>query len=156
MQGQRVLRLAVVAVTALTIAVAVAGPATAGSATSGKIYRGTVPYSKKICAEAVIRDTADNLSWTTVWTSSLCTNSTTVPSGYLGTMALGYKDGSYCDNTGWIYNSVTSSLIGVSSGLCSNPAGTQEFYTKADSRAWDTGIGGYRDYLRVTSPSQNY
>lgn len=128
------------------------------TATSGRIWRGSPGNSYNVCAEAVIRDTADNVAYIIAQDlgSGCWSDNNSRPSGWLGTKAIGLRDGGYCGTTGWYYNSSSTWMFGVGSHLCSNPGGVQEFYTKADTRAWNSSTTSYVDYLQITSPSQNY
>jgi hypothetical protein len=95
----------------LVVLVALGGVAVA-TATSGKQFRGTVAAGKDVCAESVIRDTADNLAWTSTWNYTSCTSAVMSLSGHLGAAALGYRDGGYCGWTGWVYNSGSTPAFG--------------------------------------------
>lgn len=110
------------------------------------------------CLQGQIVDTADNRSYTESLTYTYgCSGSySSVPSGYLGANAYGYRDGTFCGSTGWYYSAVSTSLFGVGSHLCSNPAGVQTFFTNAYARHWDESGGLYVQGGPWASPSQNY
>jgi len=105
------------------------------------------------CQEAVIASVADNRAYTTSWYTG-CITAKNSSSGYLGVRAAGYRDGYFCNVTSWYYNSSTTWSFGVGTELCSNPPGTQSFYTQADSRYWNGS--SYTNFTETNSPSQNY
>jgi hypothetical protein len=108
------------------------------------------------CTQATIEDVATNMSHVRAHNGSLCTSPLRVlPTGWLGVRAHGLRDGTYCGDTSWWSSNRADSAWWVKQQLCSNPAGTQEFWTVADTRMFD-GSSGYFTHLNIESPSQNY
>jgi hypothetical protein len=137
------------------------------TATSGDVYKLTTgPYGSTYvdnCLKATITTGADNIADIYSFSDkepSRCDGSYaySMPGGYLGIDASGYKNGAYCGSTGYYYNSGPTSGIGVGSKICSNPFGLQTFYTVATGEVWDY----YYTYWHyaytgtVASPNQNY
>ena len=126
------------------------------TASSGFIFKGNV-NGKATCTEAIIADVADNKGWTYVFSAGACSTAQTVPSGHIGVRIRGWRNGGICANWGlYNYNSGTAHAIGVGGKLCSNPAGSQDFQTQANSHRWSTDCGCYFVHSLVTSPAQNY
>ena len=65
-----------------------------------------------------------------------CASNLTLPSGYLGARAQGYRDGQYCGQSSWSYSNVAAWGWQVWVWACSNPSGLQEFYTRANGKLW--------------------
>lgn len=114
------------------------------------------------CAEAIIADVADfkafNNSYAPV--GAYCSTSQSVPPGYLAVFVFGYRNGQYCGQTGIAYNSTYASSFGVGGFICSNPAGSQSFFSSA-SVGYYAGPSypynnGYAYYPPTVSPSQAY
>ncbi len=129
------------------------GTSALATATSGRVYKSNVAGTR-VCTEAVIADTADNKGYTTTW-SATCTSTNSKPSGYLGIRIRGVRDGGLWSSwTSWAVNSSTTWSMGVGGKLCSNPSGTQEFQTEAESKFWYSS--GYIHFTKTVSPAQNY
>ncbi len=135
------------------------------TADSGYIYELTTgPYGSTYvdnCVNAEIADVANNNAYVESDTNPNQCNTAyayTMPAGYLGANADGYINGTYCGSTGFYYNSSPTYLFGVGAQLCSNPSGSQTFYTVATAEIWDyySGAWQYAMTNSVTSPSQNY
>lgn len=77
-----------------------------------------------------------------------------LPSGWIGTRAGGYRDGGWCGVSGWHYSSQAASNWQLWITMCSNPSGIQEFKTRGDITIY-TG-SGYVSNTGPTSPAQNY
>ncbi len=107
------------------------------------------------CSQAGIEDVAINVSHVRAYSSSTCSTTRVLPSGWLGVRAHGQRDGVYCASTSWFYSNRADYYWWVKSQLCSNPAGTQEFRTLADTRMYD-GAGWYFTHSIGPSPAQNY
>jgi len=78
----------------------------------------------------------------------------TLPSGWIGTRAGGYRDGVWCGVSGWHYSSQAATNWQLWVTMCSNPSGIQEFKTRGDITIY-TG-SGYVSNTGPTSPAQNY
>jgi len=117
-------------------------------------------YTANMCERAAILDTAVNLANVQTHSTSSCTSSSlNVPSGYLGSNAYGYRDGSFCGSSGNYYSSTATWGFQVSYQACSNPAGTQTFYTIGYDAIYNDGSGGGAvgyNWFSQSSPSQNY
>jgi len=133
------------------------------AASSGNTYKATAfsPGSSsytRICIEAEVDTVPGNYSTTRAYYNYPCSSSRTMSTGYLGTKAWGYRDGSYCGSSGYYYNSSSATGYGIGMVLCSDPAGTQAFHTTALGRIWETwGPDPDKYYYvgSVVSPSQN-
>jgi hypothetical protein len=81
-----------------------------------------------------------------------------MPAGFLEVQVAGYRDGSYCGETGYYTNSSSTSSLGVySPALCSNPGGTHVYHTFVDALT-ESLINGSYQYVYVgglASPNQN-
>lgn len=116
------------------------------------------------CLRAGIADVAINKSDTKALTSTGadCSGSPRiVPSGYLAASVSGYRNGSYCGNSGNFYSNVATWGWGVSWQACGNPAGSQTFYTRAYGAIYDDaskcpGCNPQYFWFNHTGPSQNY
>lgn len=130
------------------------------TATSGYVYKLSVNVPSygwtDGCIKSTIADVADNKAYTrTAVNFNKCGSPVqSLPSGYLGARADGYRDGAYCGTTDYYYNSSSTYVFGVGSHLCSNPSGTQTFYTQARGRLWNGS--GYSYLGSQASPNQNY
>jgi hypothetical protein len=137
----------------IVVAVVWSGAFALATATSGRVYKSTIAGTR-ICTEAVIADVADNKGYTTTW-SSTCSSTNSKPPGYLGVRIRGVRDGGFCSSwTGWAVNASTTWSMGLGGYLCTNPGGTQEFQTYAESKFWYSS--GYIHFTQTVSPSQNY
>lgn len=157
----------------LPVLVAIVAAAILGSsipayatATSGITFKGNplLANGQTIdgCAEAVIADVVDFKSFIYSYApvGAYCSSRQSVPAGYLGTWLTSWKNGQYCGVSETVYNSVTASGWGVGGYFCSNPAGVQGFYTRANSLyyagpSWPYN-NGYALYPSTYSPSQSY
>jgi len=84
-----------------------------------------------------------------------CDGPRTLPAGWLGITVDAYKNGAFCGTSYYRYSSSAASTVGYYFyGLCSNPAGTQEFYSVAWGKIY-TGDHYYQPN-GIVSPSQNY
>lgn len=135
------------------------------TAQSGFVYELTTgPYESTYadnCVNSEIADIANNNAYVESTTNPNQCNTAyayTMSSGYLGANADGYINGTYCGSTGYYYNSTATYLFGVGAQLCSNPSGSQTFYTVATGEIWDYYSGAWQYAMTgsVTSPSQNY
>ena len=109
------------------------------------------------CGQSGIVDVARNYMQTVSrnYISGSCSGAShSVPSGYLGTSLYGYKDGSGCGYSGIYYSTVATSAWQLWITMCSNPSGTQTFYTLG--YGWFYNTGGYDLIGGFQSPSQNY
>ncbi len=137
----------------IAVAVLWSGTFALATATSGRVYKGNVAGTR-VCTEAVIADVADNKGYTTTW-SSTCSSTNSKPPGYLGVRIRGVRDGGLCSSwTGWAVNASTTWSMGIGGHLCTNPGGTQEFQTYAESKLWYSL--GYIYFTQAVSPAQNY
>lgn len=75
----------------------------------------------------------------------------TVPTGYLAVRVQGYRDGTYCGATTTHYSSQPAWNWNVTSQLCSNPSGQQEFRTVSTGSAYRDG-----SILNLTNPTVGY
>lgn len=144
---------------ALTPAVALA------TAYSPLTYKFTVWQGGRtvsLCTQAGIIDVAQNRSESQSRLSSgpNCSGSlTNVPSGYLAAGVSGFRDGSYCGYSGNYYSNASYARWWVTWQACSNPSGTQTFYTSAWGAIYNDGSGGGSVgyfWFETLSPSQNY
>jgi hypothetical protein len=115
-----------------------------------------------VCDQSGMVDVARNYGQTVMkvfsGSPSCSTANRSLPSGWIGTRLSGYRSGSYCGTTGVLYSNVATSAWQVWSYICSNPSGTQSFYTRTWGYLW-TGNGPDNGYLPggpVLSPTQNY
>jgi len=111
------------------------------------------------CFRAGIVDTASNRVDMQTHASGCSGTARNVKSGYLGGKVTGYRDGAYCEVTNALYSNTATWGWQVSSNVCSNPSGTQEFYTVGYGAIYSDGSrGGTVGYVWSwrTSPSQNY
>lgn len=150
----------VYAVGALSLTSALAGRASA-SATSGVVFRATTTANGGFvgnCLESQIVDVGDNKAFVSAWgrASGCGGNLVTVPSGYFGIKAEGFRDGSYCGATAMAYNNSPTFIFGVGGFLCSNPEGSQAFATRASGEAWNETTLSYVTLSTVMSPNQSY
>jgi hypothetical protein len=136
--------------------------ATAWSPLTQRISVGVNGTSVLLCTDAGIIDVAKNQSEDKV-RSSTGTNcpfpSRVVPSGYLAVSVAGYRDGAYCGDSGNYYSNAAYSDWWVTWQACSNPSGSQTFYTDGRGAIWNDGsLGGAIGYywFHSISPSQNY
>jgi hypothetical protein len=77
-----------------------------------------------------------------------------VPSGWLGVQVSGYRDGALCSTSSFYYSTSAANNWQLYVTLCSNPSGTQEFYSRSTIKAYDG-----QSYWQSTgpfSPIQNY
>ena len=144
------------ALAAPVLAILLAAPTLAyASAYSAWSYR-TAVGAYYGCAQAPIVDVADHRAYSGRTTYSSCTLFVHSSPGYLGAQAFGYKDGAFCASTSFPVNAVTTTTFGIgSNGLCSNPAGLQNFWTCAKSKFYDGSVylpGG----SGPCSPEQSY
>jgi hypothetical protein len=108
------------------------------------------------CVQSGIVDVAQNYAQTVSrnYIPYSCSGAShTVPSGYLGTLVYGYRDGSFCGSSGIYYSNVATSAWQLWATECSNPAGSQTFKTLGFGYTWDGS--GYSSFS-VWSPAQNY
>lgn len=106
---------------------------------------------------SIIADVADNKAFIQARVYSDCVSTNLRPSGWLGALAPGYRDGYYCGQTGWHYSSSSTATFGVGGLLCSNPSGTQTFWTSAQYRYWfNDSTAQYELKTNHNSPNQNY
>lgn len=56
---------------------------------------------------------------------------------YLGIKLNGYRDGAWCGNTNWWWNSAAASSLYLWATLCTNPSGTQIFETWMEGNWWE-------------------
>jgi hypothetical protein len=143
------------ALLAAALGLAIGLPALA-TASSGRIYKGENPLylPNDICGEAIIRDIADNVGTTFATVNGSCWSPMNVLAGHIGVKVTGYRDGSYCGETIYVYNGGVTSGISVGSKLCSNPSGLKNFHSVSRHRAWNGSSYTYMGL--VTSPSQTY
>jgi hypothetical protein len=73
----------------------------------------------------------------------------------LGVKVEGFSEGSYCGETTWVHNDTTAVAMWVLAPLCGNPAGIQEFWSRAYGRFWNVPTANYHEYGPLSSPSQN-
>lgn len=102
----------------------------------------------------VARNYGQMVSKNYLGTSSCGGANRTLPSGYLGIGVEGYRNGALCGFSGIYYSNVATSAWQLWITLCSNPSGTQDFYTRAIGYGWSGS--GYVQSSGVYSPSQNY
>lgn len=151
-----------VALAAIMIAVPTLVAADAYSAVT---YRGSVNVSgygtTRVCLKAGVGDwtggTVFNMGMTYAYDGSggLCDGPRQLPSGWIGVTVDAYKNGGFCGTSYYHYSSSPTSGYGhYFYGLCSNPSGTQEFYTVAWGKVY-TGDHYYQPN-GIVSPSQNY
>lgn len=90
------------------------------------------------------------------WSSGCVgTSALTVSAGWLGAKAYVSRDGAYCGATAEVYNTGSTSLLGVGGQVCSNPSGSQVFETMSQHFLWDDKYDNYVDGW-TASPRQNY
>lgn len=106
------------------------------------------------CKLAGIENTAKNTGVATAHVPYSCGTPKTLGAGYLGVRVSGYRDGSYCGSTTWLYSTTSTDYWQIWSYVCSNPSGLQEFHTSASIKVW--GGSSYYTSSSITSPSQNY
>lgn len=153
-------RAAALPVAALIVA-ALATAALAGFATSGTIYKQSVSVSGYGtiygCMDAFVSTTAPSSTVhggsTYSRNNTSCSSAISLPAGYLGVSTAGYKNGSFCGQTGYQYTSSSSATASAQiSGVCSATSGAA-YHTVASGRVW-TG-STYQFIGQVSSPSQN-
>lgn len=136
-----------------------------GTAYSPLTYKFTVWQGGRtvnLCTQAGIIDVAKNRSeaQSRRSTGPNCSGSlTNVPSGYLAVSVAGYRNGAYCGDSGNYYSNQAYSRWWVTWQACSNPSGSQTFYTDARGAIYNDGSGGGAvGYIwkHTISPSQNY
>jgi len=114
-----------------------------------------IPEAASACGQAAIYDVALNwqLAFVRKWINQSCNGiDFGVPAGDLGVRTYGYKDGALCGQTGTSYNTYTSDSWAISAYLCSNPSGSQSFY----SRGVAIFFRGYWDEWWCVSPVEHY
>lgn len=137
------------------------------TATSGDVYKLTTgPYTGVYvdnCLKATISTGANNVADIYSFSDkepSRCDSSYahTMPGGYIGADASGYRNGAYCGSTGYYTNSGPASGIGVGSKICSRPSGSHSYHTVATGEVWDYYYTQwhYAYTGTVASPTQNY
>jgi len=107
-----------------------------------------------MCDQSGILDTARNYNQALSKTTSSCSTSRLLAAGYLGSEVAGYRDGSFCGFSGVSYSTTTTAGWQLWATMCSNPSGTQEFWTVGYAYGWNGS-----EYLLssgTTSPKQNY
>lgn len=134
----------------------------AGYASSGQQYRETdwvngYGYIRS-CLEAVITTTStyatnEGANYSRDNSGGVCDGAETLPAGWLGVTLDGYRDGSFCGTTNYYYSDSATAGFGVTTSLCSNPSGTQEFHTTVFGRIYMGA--GYLDISGIAGPSQN-
>lgn len=107
------------------------------------------------CIQAGIEDFAINLSYEKARQGfdSCALPLVTMPTGWIGVQVWGYRDGSVCAQSAFWYSNAPSTSWWVRQQLCSNPAGTQEFKTRAFGALFD---GDFYQWWLANSPIQNY
>lgn len=138
----------------------------AADAYSAVTYRGSVYVSgygtTRVCLEAGVGfSTVSNSVWNFGMTYAFdgsggyCDGYRVLPAGWLGVTVDAYKNGAFCGTSYYYYSSSASAAFGrYSYGLCSNPSGSQEYYTVAWGKVY-TGDHYYQPN-GIVSPSQNY
>ncbi len=114
---------------------------------------GYSPPAASACIQSGMVDTAQDYSQAQErgWVDQSCRGSPHyVPSGYLGTRVSGYRDGAYCGTSQYYYNTQTAFGWQLWISLCSNPSGTQSFYSIGWGTFWD-GYGYWRSFPSWTS-----
>lgn len=154
LQRTRSIRAALFGVLAVVLLLA---PAMAhASAFSSWSYRNSVGGTSNGCARAAIVDTTDHRAYAGRASSSACTSFVSSSPGYLGAQAWGYRSGMFCASTTFPVNGTTATTFAIgNNGLCSNPAGLQNFYTCAQTRFY-SGSGYYTGPFGPCSPEQSY
>jgi hypothetical protein len=97
--------------------------------------------STDYCQDAAILHTAQNRSAIYAYISTGGTHDCVgsgnyLPSGWIATQAQGFKDGASCGWSGWHYSSQSAYGWILWINLCSNPAGSQDFRTRAYGRIY--------------------
>lgn len=114
-------------------------PAVAEAATSGRVYKKTI--DNKYCLESTIVASTAGTGTISSHSSTSCSTASAVAVGAnrLRMRVLQYtdpeRDGSYlyCGNSGYFSNPVGNTWsFTVSTQVCPNPAGAQNFYSVAD------------------------
>ena len=96
-------------------------------------------------------DYDDYSSSSPVYSYGLFNANLTLPSGWIGLQVGGYRNGGLC---GWQeqYNNQSDSWWVQQWNLCSNPSGTQTFYSDAAGLVWN-GDNAYASWGWQNSPS---
>ena len=115
---------------------------------SGWVYRATTgPYfpgwNSDDCLQGVQRSfgAAESDTLSTVSPGRCSGQLANMQSGWQGTNAYGYKNGSYCGSTGWGFNSATTYESGVGARLC---FGSGNYHALAWGEWWTDVNGTYR------------
>ena len=84
-----------------------------------------------------------------------CTTSPrTLPGGWIGVRVTAWQDGNFCGTSGYSYSSGSQSNWQYWVNQCANPAGLQNFQSRADITMY-TG-GAYVNATGVFSPIEAY
>ena len=154
-----------VVTTIATVILALVPAIAAATAWSPLTYKFTVWQGGRtvnLCTQAGIIDVAKNQSEAHARLdagSNPCGTSTAVPAGYLAVSVAGYRNGAYCGDSGNYYSNGAYADWWVTWQACTNPSGSQTFYTDARGAIYNDGSGGGNVqyfWFHTISPSQNY
>lgn len=104
-----------------------------------------------MCSQSGILDIARNygqsvnFSWNNAWS---CEDNLALPGGYIGVSVVGYMNGQVCGRSGTYYSNTTTSAWQLWINLCSNPGGSQTFFTQP----WEYGWNGI-NYTKSSGPN---
>lgn len=130
-------------------------------ASTGVVFRENVNTptgsTTRVCGEAAVDPVSSvyNYGYTRAYHNSPCSVARVLPTGWISVRVHGYRNGAYCGNSGWRNSSGASATAGTGSPLCTNPSGSQEFWTTQDGRVWQQPINAYNTVPSLTSPHAN-
>jgi hypothetical protein len=77
-----------------------------------------------------------------------CSATANMQTNWQGVDAQGWKNGSFCGQTGWAFNPSAGSFFGVGGNECAIGSGTNSYYTEAYGEWWNdvNGTWQYSEY----------
>lgn len=149
MEGAAIAPSSIITAIAMSLVAGFALGALAAYASSGLQWRETVSTpsgsTTRVCAEAAV-DTGGsssvlNIGYTRARYNHPCSTARVMPTGWLSVLVYGYRNGAFCGSSGWHNTAQASATMGIGTSLCSDPSGSQEFWTTQFGRIWQESTG---------------